>query len=159
MNGFVTETLVLGVGATVVSDLWQALVIKLTEDKVPNWRSVGRWVLGVPKGRLMDPDFASRPALPGENAVGWVFHYVIGVGYGLVYLLALMAFGAAPGLANALLFGALTLAAPMFFLKPAMGGGLFGWRAAQPWRGTLKTVSAHLSFGVGLWLSAFLVAG
>ncbi|WP_226629618.1 DUF2938 family protein [Alloyangia pacifica] len=156
MSNFLVCTLILGIGATVFSDLWQWAFLRITEGKAPNWSSVGRWVLGFREGRVMDPDLGTRPALPGENAVGWVFHYIVGIGYGGLYLACLALFGAGPTLGNALLFGAITLAAPMLFMKPCMGGGLFGMRAAKPWRGALKTVSAHLSFGLGLWIVALL---
>lgn len=157
MPTFPVQALILGIGATVLSDLWQWAFLKLTEGKSPNWSSVGRWVLGFRAGRIIDHDLASRPALPGENATGWVFHYIIGAGYGGLYLILLALSGAAPSLGSALLYGAVTLAAPMLFMKPAMGGGIFGIRAARPWRGALKTVSAHMSFGLGLWLTSVLL--
>ncbi|WP_172329138.1 DUF2938 family protein [Mangrovicoccus sp. HB161399] len=147
-----------GIAATAVSDLWQRAVLRALGQPAPGWGSVGRWVLGFAEGRLVDTALKSRPARPNENAAGWAFHYLVGAGYGLLYGWMLALLGLESSFGAAVLFGIATLAGPMLLMKPAMGGGVFGLKAANPWPGMAKTVSAHLSFGIGLWLAA-LVTG
>ncbi|WP_171060871.1 DUF2938 family protein [Poseidonocella sp. HB161398] len=149
--------LVWGIAATAFSDLWQRAAMRLCGQPAPGWGSVGRWVLGFAEGRFVDAELKSRPAKPGEDAAGWAFHYVVGAGYGLLYGLALALFGLPSSFWAAILFGFVTLAGPMLLMKPAMGGGLFGLKASNPWPGLAKTVSAHVSFGLGLWIAAALI--
>lgn len=141
-----------GLLATAVSDLWQRGFARWIDGSRPDWRGVGRWVLGFRQGRLIDPALKTRPPEPQENAVGWSFHYIVGAAYALFYRAALRRVGLRPSLAAGAGFGLVTLVAPLFMMKPAMGGGFLGWRAARPWVSFFKTLSAHLSFGIGLGL-------
>jgi len=146
-----------GILATALSDLWQRAFMTMLGQKAPRWGSVGRWVMGMGEGRIIDHALSTRPARSGEEAAGWAVHYVVGILYAWIYALLLHWLDLPSSFALVMIYALLTLAAPMLFMKPAMGGGLFGWRAARPWLGFTKTLSAHLSYGVGLWL-ALIVA-
>lgn len=142
-----------GVVTTVLSDLWQRGFMAWIDGSRPDWRGVGRWVLGFRHGRFVDPEVKKRAPEEHENAVGWSFHYIIGVAYAVLYRAGLKRLGLKPSLLAALTFGVLSMAAPMFCMKPAMGGGLCGCHAKRPWIGFFKTLSTHLSFAVGLALT------
>lgn len=148
------EVLATGFIATVCGDAWHLVLRHGFGLPAGSWASAGRWVCGFREGRLIDHAIRQRPPVPHEEAIGWAFHYIVGLLYALLYLagLALLGSGRAPSLANALVFGLLSLAAPMLMMKPAMGGGLFGWRASKPWLGFSITVSTHMAFGAGLYL-------
>ncbi|MEI4474094.1 DUF2938 family protein [Frigidibacter sp. MR17.24] len=142
-----------GLVATALSDLWQRLFMALLGEPAPRWGSVGRWVLGFAEGRFVDLSLKSRPARRGEEAAGWAFHYVVGAGYGLAYALGLVLLGLSASLGAAIGFGIVSLVGPMLLMKPATGAGVFGMKAPKAGFGAMKTLSAHLSFGLGLWLA------
>lgn len=64
----------------------------------------------------------------------------------------------APTLLPALVVGVVTVVAPLCFMQPAMGAGFFASRTPTPARKCLKSLATHSVFGVGMFLSAGLVA-
>lgn len=151
------EILLVGVIATAASDLWQQIQKAVTGIPAGDWPVTGRWVVGFREGRIFDPEVAKRPAIPGEAVVGWSFHYVIGVIYGAVYLgFVYLVAHSQPNWVNGLVFGLVTLAAPFLFMKPAMGGGLFGLKAPNPSNGLFLSITTHAVFGLGLYWGALL---
>lgn len=42
--------LVVGIGSTIILDLWVTLVEKMLGIPQTNWGIVGRWISGIPKG-------------------------------------------------------------------------------------------------------------
>lgn len=150
------EILAVGVVATAASDTWQQVQKSITGIPAANWPVTGRWVLGWRHGRLYDPMIGKRPSLKGEAAVGWSFHYLIGIIYGAIYLGLIYATSMVPTLFNGLIFGLVTLAAPFLLMKPALGGGLFGLKASSPGKGLFLSISAHAVFGIGLYSGELL---
>ncbi|MMZ71847.1 hypothetical protein D1872_354910 [compost metagenome] len=51
-----------------------------------------------------------------------------------------------------------TVVAPLCFMQPMMGAGFFASRTPTPGRNCLKSLVMHSVFGVGLFLSADLIA-
>ena len=153
----ILEILAVGAVATAASDIWQQVQRPLTGIPEANWPVTGRWVLGWREGRMYDPAIGTRPSLTGEAAVGWGFHYLIGVIYGAIYLgFVYYVANTIPTLLNGLIFGLVTLAAPFLLMKPALGGGLFGLKAPNPGKGMFLSITAHAMFGVGLYWGELL---
>ncbi|MGU3399886.1 DUF2938 family protein [Brucellaceae bacterium D45D] len=152
-----SEVLIVGIIATVASDIWQQVQRPITGIAPANWPVTGRWVMGFRYGRVFDPGVSVRPSVPGEAFVGWAFHYFIGIIYAGMYLGFLRFFNnTQPTLLNGLTFGLITLAAPFLFMKPALGGGFFGLRTPNPAKGLFLSITAHSVFGVGLYLGVLL---
>lgn len=151
------QTVLLGVGATVVLDVFSWLRKHLQGIPALNFAMLGRWLAGLPSGQpVLTPH--SRP-VRGEAALGWLAHYVIGV----VLAAALPLFWgpawlAAPTLLPALGVGILSVAAPWFILQPALGAGLAARRMPRPWLARGRSLLAHTVFGLGLYLTARLIA-
>ena len=106
--------------------------------------------------RCLHPQTDHRnPQVRGETAIGWVFHYVVGVAYAALYLAIMkLCLGSGPTLLSALVFAILLLVAPWFVMQPALG---FGFIAAHLQdRATVRAinVSVHAIFGLGLYLGA-----
>ena len=101
-----------------------------------------------------DARIAAAPAVRGERAIGWVFHYAVGI----VFAAALLAFMGAdwarrPTLIACLATGWLTIVFPWFVMQPAMGAGVAAARTPHPPRARLQSLLTHTVFGVGLYLA------
>ena len=149
----------IGAGATLVMDLWALLLKRLFGIPSLDYALVGRWIGHLPRGRLSHPAIARSAPVMGERAIGWIAHYVIGIVFALG-LLALWgpAWAARPTLAPALAVGIATVAAPFLILQPGMGAGIAASKLPKPGVARLRSLMAHASFGVGLYLAGWAVA-
>ena len=90
--------------------------------------------------------------------MGWVFHYITGIVFAMVLIGAK---GAAwicdPTLTPALVMGLISLIAPFFIMQPALGFGIAGSKTRSPRIAMRRSVIAHLTFGVGLFMAAWLL--
>jgi Protein of unknown function (DUF2938) len=156
---FFVRAFLIGVGATVVFDLWglfQQIVLKWPPT---NWAMAGRWFGHFPRGRFVHDSIAKAEPVAGELAIGWVAHYVIGIAYAVI-LLAIWGVDWArrPTLLPALILGLAGLVAPLFVMQPGMGAGIAGSRTPNPSMTRLRSVLNHTVFALGLYLSALLLA-
>ncbi len=156
---FLTQVIFIGLGATLMFDLW-GLFLKHTFKIAPsNICLVGRWLRYMPEGIFQHASLAAAPAKKAECALGWVGHYTIGVGFTAVFI-------AIPGsnwlqhptLVPALLFGVATLIAPFFIMQPAFGLGIAAAKTANPWQARVRSLMNHLAFGQGLYVFGLIVS-
>ncbi|QEL54111.1 DUF2938 domain-containing protein [Chromobacterium paludis] len=156
---FFTHALALGIGATLVMDLWAWFLRRFFNIPSLNYAMVGRWSGHLLRGRFCHENIAKAEPVAGETPIGWALHY----GIGIVFAAMLLAWCGpewriAPTLLPALGFGLLTVAAPFFILQPGLGAGIAASKTPQPNVARLRSLSAHASFGVGLYLAALLLA-
>jgi hypothetical protein len=151
MNTF-SATLVTGIVATLLTDLWALARRRLFETALPNYSFVGRWIAHMPRGRFRHPSIALAAPARGEGFIGWSAHYLIGIAF--AFLLPQQ-----PALAPALLVGIATVAAPFFIMQPAMGAGIAAGRAPRPNIARLQSLVTHAIFGLGLYAGALVTAG
>ena len=156
---FILRAVLIGAGATVLLDGWALLVTRAYGAPAPRWDLVGRWIAGLPRGRFVLSNPGAAPPVRGELAIGWLFHYAIGIAYAAL-LLAIAGLGWArqPTPAPALLFGLLTLAAPFLVMQPGMGAGIAASKTPDPTAARLKSAINHTVFGLGLYAAAVVVA-
>ena len=76
----VIEVIVVGILATLAMDLWQRL-LAIAGLPPANWGLIGRWVAWFPRGVFVHRPIAATAPVRGEVAIGWVFHYAIGIAY------------------------------------------------------------------------------
>ena len=76
------EALVVGISATLTTDLW-LWMLQIVGAPPANWALVGLWVAWMPRGVFVHRLIVATPSIRGELAVGWGFHYVVGVAYAL----------------------------------------------------------------------------
>jgi hypothetical protein len=153
------KVVAVGIGATLVSDLWGWLRRPLAGVPAPDYRMVGRWIGHVARGRVRHDRIAAATEVRGERLLGWSAHYLIGIVFAFgVTAVAGPSWLVAPSLPPALLVGAITLLAPFLILQPGMGAGIFARRAPRPWTARLHSFLLHIAFGFGLYLAARLVA-
>ena len=91
--------------------------------------------------------------------MGWSAHYLIGISFGLVFVLI----GPAewlerPTFLPALVFGVVTVAMPWLVMQPSFGLGIAASRAPKPGQARLKSLMTHTVFGIGLYLWAVLLS-
>ncbi|MFJ3076758.1 DUF2938 domain-containing protein [Pseudomonas sp. NPDC087029] len=148
----------IGMGATVVMDLWGLLLRRLGVATL-NFAMVGRWAGHALEGCIWHQAIAKAEPVRHELAWGWVIHYAIGVLFAMLLIaMAGESWLQAPTLGPALGVGMGTVVAPLCFMQPVMGAGFFASRTPAPARNCLKSLVTHMVFGVGLFLSAAMIA-
>lgn len=148
-------TLAIGVGATLVMDLWNLFLKRAFSIPSLNYSLLGRWIRHMPSGTFRHASIAAAPQKEFECAVGWIAHYTIGLSLALTFVaLASPEWLARPTLLPALLFGIVTVVFPFFILQPALGFGVAASRTAKPAQARLKSAVTHSVFGVGLYVCA-----
>ncbi|HWX51109.1 MAG TPA: DUF2938 domain-containing protein [Roseomonas sp.] len=155
----VVAAVLVGIGGTVILDLFSLLMGRFFGVPATNWRMVGRWIGHMPRGRFVQPDLKQADPVSGEHALGWIFHYVIGAGYGLL-LVAIWGAGwlQTPSFAPPMILVLVLLVLPFFVMMPGMGMGIAGARAPNPNMTRLKSVIGHSVFGLGMYLTALTIA-
>jgi len=152
------RAIAIGLGATLVMDLWAVLLNRAFAIPAPNQCLVGRWLLHMTKGVFSHPGISNAARRPGECPIGWLAHYTIGA----VFALGLMAFTTpqwlkSPSLMPALIFGVVTVGFPFLILHPAFGLGVAASKAPAPMQARIRSLMNHAVFGVGLYLAAMVV--
>ena len=155
---FVFRGISIGISATLVIDAWAALLRRFGVPSL-NFAMLGRWIGHLKHGRLRHESIAKAPPIRGEVWLGWVAHYAIGISFAKLLLgIFGLAWARSPTLWPALLVGVGTVVAPLFILQPALGAGVASSKTAAPVFNTLKSLTTHLVFGVGLFVAAFVAA-
>ena len=146
------QGVLLGVLATIGTDIWALIVKHVFRLPTGHWNLVGRWFGHMPRGVFSHDSIAESPAIRHETAIGWGAHYLVGIVYGLTYLaIVRIALSATPTLASALFFGMVTLVAPWLVMQPAMGIGAFASKTPNPPLTRMVNLSMHLAFGASLY--------
>jgi Protein of unknown function (DUF2938) len=156
---FVLCAAFVGVGGTLVMDLWAAFQKRVFGIPPLDYRMVGRWVGHLPRGRFVHDNIGAAASIPSELVIGWIAHYAIGVIFAAL-LLAVWGLDWArhPTLLPALMVGIGTVVAPFFITQPGMGIGVAAAKTPQPKVIRTRSLVAHASFGVGLYCAAWLWA-
>jgi hypothetical protein len=148
-----------GLGATLVMDLWSIFLKRAFNIPSPNYCFVGRWLRYVPEGILRHSSIAAAPQKPAECAVGWIAHYAIGVIFALLLvLLAPTRWLQEPTLLPAMILGITTVALPFFVMQPSFGLGIASSKTPNPTQAKLRSLMNHAVFGLGLYISALAIS-
>ena len=152
---YVLGAIAIGIGATLVMDLWNLFLKRTFSIPSLNYCLLGRWLRHMPGGTFRHASIAAAPQKPFECTVGWIAHYTIGVVFALVFVvLASGDWLARPTLLPALLYGIGTVVFPFFILQPSLGFGIAASRTPKPAQARLKSLATHTVFGVGLYVCA-----
>ena len=147
-----TVGFLMGLGGTAAMDIWAEALWRFSGQRKPNWAMPGRWVGHVAKGVLFHDDIGKAPPVAGERAIGWMFHYAVGIIYGMAY--AALAGSNTVNDASFLpiwVFSILTIGAGWFLLQPGMGLGWAASKTPNPWQTRGLGLIAHSWFAVGMW--------
>lgn len=151
--------LIVGAGATLFMDGFALILKKLLGIPPLNYAMVGRWAGHAVRGRLIHSPVTSSPPVAGEAVLGWSIHYLTGVVFaGLFQWIVGPQWVTTPRPLPAILFGAASIIAPFLILQPGMGAGLAARKTPKPNVARLRSLLAHLSFGVGLYATGLVPA-
>jgi hypothetical protein len=154
----IARAFAIGVGATLVMDLW-ALLLKKFGIPSLNFALVGRWLGHLPEGQWIHESIGKAAPVRGERALGWAAHYSIGISFAMLLLLIFgLEWARSPSLLPALGVGVGTVVAPLFVLQPALGAGIASSKTPTPLFNCLKSVVTHTVYGFGLYLAALATA-
>lgn len=154
MNGPLIDALLLGVGATAFMDLVALLQKRLLGIPSLNYAMVGRWLGHLPSGRFIHQPIGKSTPIPAESALGWFAHYLIGIAFAMMFLeLVGPNWLARPTFMPALGFGVVTVLVPFLVLQPCLGAGIAARKTPQPNIARSRSLLAHSSFGLGLWIA------
>jgi hypothetical protein len=156
----VLSAIAVGIGATLIMDLWNLLLKRAFGIPSLDYCLLGRWIRHMPDGTFRHASIAKAPSKPFECQTGWVAHYTIGITFALALVIATSgSWLARPTLPLALLVGIGTVVFPFFVMQPSLGLGIAASRTPRPLHARLKSVATHTVFGVGLYLCALGVSG
>ncbi|CTQ56335.1 hypothetical protein LP7551_04895 [Roseibium album] len=148
----------IGLGATLAMDVWAIIQNRIWNLPLPNWAMPGRWFAHLLKGTVFHKDIGQSAEVSGELMLGWLFHYCVGVLYGVIFLLLVGTnWIQSPDFFTAWIFAIATIAAGWFILQPGMGLGWAGNKTPSPWISRGLGLVAHTAFGAGLWASGLLI--
>jgi hypothetical protein len=156
-TGIIACAVLIGIGATILMDLWTVIRKRVFGVASLDYRMLGRWVGHLPHRRFVHDRIGDASPVRGELILGWCAHYAIGITFA-VLLVAVwgLEWARHPTPLPALIVGVGTVIAPLFILQPAMGLGIAASRAPHPNTARLRSVLTHIVYGIGLYVSALL---
>lgn len=149
----------IGIGATLVMDLWNLFLKRGFSIPSLNYCLLGRWLRHMPEGTFRHASISAASEKPLECAVGRIAHYTIGIVFALAFVVLVSGdWLARPTLLPALLFGLGTVVFPFFLMQPSFGLGIAASRTPNPTQARLKSLATHTVFGLGLYVCALGVS-
>ena len=156
---YILGGIAVGIGATLVMDLWNLFLKRTFSIPSLNYCVLGRWLRHMPGGTFRHASIAAAPQKPFECTVGWIAHYTIGVVFALVFVVFTSGdWLARPTVLPALLYGIGTVVLPFFIMQPSIGLGIAASKTPNPTQARLKSLMTHTVFGVGLYVCALGVS-
>lgn len=144
------DAVLLGAGATVFMDLYTLVIKKIWNIPSLDYCILGRWIGHFKKGTFNHPNIIQASRLQGEKALGWIAHYSIGIIFAYVLLFT---WGESwlihPTAFPPVVIGLATTLAPWLIMQPAFGFGIAASRLPHPSIARLRSLQAHLVYGIG----------
>lgn len=150
-------TLWLGIGASLMMDLWTLIQKRVFNTPSISWALVGRWVGHFGTGKFIHSDVSKAAIIPGELSLGWAVHYLTGVLFAVVFVVWVgEEWLLSPTIIPALVFGIATLIFPFLIVQPGMGAGIAASKTPDPSVTRIRSLFIHTMFGIGLFISALV---
>ena len=148
----------IGIGATVLMDIWAIVLALFPGQGKANWAPVGRWFWHIRSGKVFHDDIGKAAPYRHELALGWAGHYAVGILYGiLLVVVAGPAWLAAPTFLPAWIVGIVTVGAGWFLLQPGLGIGWAASKTPDPNKVRFLNLVAHTVFALGMYGMALLI--
>ena len=151
------SAIILGLGATLTTDLWALFLERAFRIPSPNYCLVGRWFRYMPEGTFKHSNIALAPQKSAECTVGWIAHYMTGILFAVTFVgISGNNWLQHPTLIPAVVFGVVTVLAPFFIMQPSFGLGFAASKTSNPTQARLRSLMNHTVFGIGLYLFGLL---
>lgn len=152
------KAIAIGVGATILMDLWAIVLAVLSGRPKPDWAPVGRWFWHLKNGVVFHDDIGKAEPYAHERALGWIGHYAVGILYGII-LAVIVGPGwfAAPTFLPAFILGIVTVGAGWFLLQPGLGIGVAASKLPDAAMVRALNLVAHTVFAAGLYGTALIL--
>jgi uncharacterized membrane protein (DUF485 family) len=150
--------IIVGIGATLCLDVW-SFILKQLNVKSLDYRFVGRWLGYFPQGKFFHQNIMTAVPVKNETLIGWTAHYCIGISFaGLLVLTYGSRWLNEPTIFPAVTVGIATVVAPLFIMQPAFGFGIASSKLPHSNLLRVKSVVTHSVFGIGLFVTAWLLS-
>ncbi len=83
---YILGAIIIGIGATLVMDLWNLFLKRAFNIPSLNYCLLGRWLRHMPMGTFRHASITAAARKPFECTVGWITHYTTGVLFALVFV-------------------------------------------------------------------------
>jgi Protein of unknown function (DUF2938) len=154
-TSYIVGAILVGLGATLVMDLWALFLRRAFSISSLDYCLVGRWFRYMPDGTFRHVSIAAAPPKRSKCTVGWIAHYLIGAVFGLALVgIASGSWLERPTLLPALLFGIGTVLVPFLIMQLSFGLGVAASKTPNPTQARLRSLMAHTAFGIGLYMWA-----
>ncbi len=149
----------IGVGATAFMDGIGAVRKSLFDVPMADYGLVGRWIAHLMRGRFRNDAIGKAPRVRGEQLIGWTAHYLIGIAFAALLLVAWgRDWACRPTISAALAVGLGSVIAPFLIMQPGMGAGIAASRTPNPSAARQRSLITHATFGLGLYLAGVLAS-
>ncbi|CAI3930005.1 MULTISPECIES: DUF2938 domain-containing protein [Commensalibacter] len=158
MMSLMIDGILIGVGATVMMDIWDIVFGSLPGQSKSNWAPVGRWVWHLKEGIVFHQNIDDAKPYEHELALGWIFHYIVGILYGVLFALYVgTGWFAYPTFLPTWVWGMITIGAGWFLLQPGLGIGVAASQLSNAWTVRILNIVAHSFFALGMYGTALLL--
>ena len=123
----------------------------------PKWNLLGRYFLGYKESKFIRKNLIDDEELENELLWGYFFHYLIGIIYGIVFVILNFLLFNYPSILLAYIFGFSTVLGAWCFLMPfAYNLGFFASKSEQRINLLTQNLIAHFVFGTGLFIGLYI---
>ena len=118
---------------------------------------MGRYFLGYKENKFIRTNLIDDEEIDNELLWGYFFHYLIGIIYGVIFVILNFLFFEYPSIFIAYTFGFFTVLGGWCFLMPfAYNLGFFASKSDQRSNILVQNLIAHFVFGTGLFIGLYL---
>ena len=147
-----------GLFATIIFDLFQSSLNYAYGIEKPKWNLLGRYFLGYKESKFIRKTLIDDEELDNELFWGYFFHYLIGIIYGIIFVILNFLLFEYPSILLAYIFGFTTVLGAWCFLMPfAYNLGFFASKSEQRMKLLTENLIVHFVFGTGLFIGLYII--
>ena len=151
------QGIISGLFATFIFDLFQSSLNYAYGIEKPKWNLLGRYFLGYKESKFIRKTLVDDEKLDNELLWGYFIHYLIGIIYGIVFVILNFLLFDYPSILLAYIFGFSTVLGAWCFLMPfAYNLGFFASKSEERTNLLAQNLIAHFVFGTGLFIGLYI---
>ncbi|PPR49703.1 MAG: hypothetical protein CFH15_00999 [Alphaproteobacteria bacterium MarineAlpha5_Bin5] len=147
-----------GIIATILFDVFNYVISYAYSIEKPKWNLVGRYFLGYKNNVYIRTNINDDVEENNELFFGYLIHYLIGIIYGIFYVLLNYILFDYPSILLAYIIGFLTVLGSWCFMMPfAYNLGFFASKNEKRFILMTQNLIAHFVFGTGLFIGYYIL--